>query len=559
MFRAAFLVVASAQLSLAEPSLEVRFAELEKLVLAQQRELQQTRKQVVSQQGHIDELEAAAPRALQAATPTPAPQAAIAAPPAATVLLTSDGTAITADDVVVAMDHMWLVICGALVMMMQSGFAMVECGACRAKNVQSILLKNIMDVCVGTLGWWIFGWSFAYGGPDEDGDGYLDNGFIGDSGYFGMGFGETDASGTQSAGLSGSATTKQLNWFFQWAFCGAAATIVSGGVAERIMFPPYMVFSFLMTAFIYPVVVAWTWGYGWLASMNDVGFMDFAGSGIVHMTGGVGALVAAAIVGPRDGRFDPARQEEFETHNVPLIVLGTFILWFGWYGFNCGSTLSMHTASSGAMAAHVAMNTTLSGASGGLVVMLLRYGMHMKLTGSPKYDLPGMCNGILAGLVSITAGCATVECGSAVLIGTLGGFIMQGASSLVKTIKVDDPLDAFAVHGSCGAWGVLAAAFFDWGNGFDYAHGWSGFSCAADDNGCISGGWGQLMAANVCEVLAITTWVTALTTLVLLPMRVAGILRAPPNLQIEGMDTVKHSPSKAYNLTGEVTSAGFSC
>merc|ERR1712048_1554686 len=224
---------------------------------------------------------------------------------------------------------------------------MLEAGSCRAKNVQSILLKNVVDVCIGTLGWWILGWAFAYGGPADD-DGFLKNGgFMGTEAFAGMGFSEADEeTGIQTGGyVPGSVgTTSQLNWFFQWAFCSAAATIVSGGVAERIMFPPYALFSFLMTSFVYPVVVAWTWGYGWLAAINDVGYMDFAGSGVVHLTGGIGALVAAIIVGPRTGRFDAARAEEFAPHNLSLCVLGTFIHWFGWYGFNCGSTLSLHSA-----------------------------------------------------------------------------------------------------------------------------------------------------------------------------------------------------------------------
>jgi Amt family ammonium transporter len=447
------------------------------------------------------------------------------------------------------MDHMWLILCGALVMFMQAGFAMLEAGTCRAKNVQNILLKNVMDVCMGTIGWWTFGWMFAYGGPLND-DGKLDNGFIGTTGFGGIGFGSVDSDGNQDGGVTAGsvATTSQLNWFFQWAFCGAAATIVSGGVAERIMFGPYLLFSLVMTAFIYPIVVAWTWGYGWLAAVNDVGFMDFAGSGIVHMTGGVGALVAAAVLGPRDGRFDPARASEFDPHNLPLCVLGTFILWFGWYGFNCGSTLSMHSASTGAQAAQVAMNTTIAAATGGLVVLAIRLGMTFKMLGSPKYDLNGMCCGILAGLVSITAPCGTVECGSAFVIGIIGAFVFQGAASLLKFIGIDDPLDAFAVHGACGAWGVLAAALFDWGKGFDYAHGWSGYSCVSDDDGCISGGWGQLFVANLLEIIAIAAWVAVWTAAILVPMRVAGILRAPVDLQGLGMDTMKHSPRKAYNM-----------
>merc|ERR1712176_315757 len=220
------------------------------------------------------------------------------------------------------------------------------------------------DVCVGTIGWFILGWAIAFG------DGHLKN-YVngGGDGFAGSGFSLADDLGNQDGGVPpGTIQSKQLKWVFQWTFCSAAATIVSGGVAERIMFPGYIAFSFLMCFFIYPTVVAWTWGYGWMYTVNDVGFSDFAGGGIVHLTGGVGALMGACVVGPRDGRWDPIREHEFDPHSLPLVVIGTFILWFGWYGFNCGSTLSMHEKLTAAQAAHVAMNTTVSAAVGGLSV-----------------------------------------------------------------------------------------------------------------------------------------------------------------------------------------------
>merc|ERR1719454_2411095 len=203
---------------------------------------------------------------------------------------------------------------------------------------------------------------------------------------------------------------------------------------------------------------------GWLTKpdkdvkkhLNEVGFTDFAGSGIVHLTGGMGALMGAIVVGPRKGRFDQGTSEDaFNPHSLPLVVLGTFILWFGWYGFNCGSTLGMSSTSTGALAAQVAMNTTLAAATGGISVFLIRYAI-MK-----KYDVGGLCNGILAGLVSITAGCGNVESGSAVAIGLIGAFVYQGASMLLVKLKIDDPVDASPVHGACGIWGVLAAGLFD--------------------------------------------------------------------------------------------------
>jgi len=439
-----------------------------------------------------------------------------------------------------ATNHTWLILCGALVMFMQAGFAMVESGCCRSKNVQNILMKNLVDVCVGTLCWWAVGWTLAYGIADGENDAFANS-----KQAFGTGFTEADRNGNFTT------STAMVNWFFQWAFCSAAATIVSGGVAERVQFPGYLVFTIVMTSWIYPVVVHWTWGYGWLAggadySITDTGFMDFAGSGIVHMCGGVGALVGAAVVGAREGRFDAQSADDaFAPHSLPLIVLGTFILWFGWYGFNCGSTLGMASQAQGTMAAQVAMNTTLSAASCGLVVLMLRFAILR------RYDIGGMCNGILAGLVSITAPCGNVECGSAVLIGMIGAFIYQGSSMLLQKLKVDDPIDAFAVHGACGAWGVLAAALFDWGTGWDYFNGWSGWSCVTGDNGCKSGAFAEALGANVMEIFIIAVWTAGFSLLVFVPLRVGGFLRADAETQEKGMDTVKHSPPKAYTMQGE--------
>jgi len=223
--------------------------------------------------------------------------------------------------------------------------------------------------------------------------------------------------------------------------------------------------------------------------------------------------------------------------------MGTFILWFGWYGFNCGSTLGLSTASQGEQAAQVAMNTTIAAATGGLCVFCIRAVLLKGL-----YDIGGFCNGILAGLVSITAPCGTVHSHDAFIIGLLGGFVYQGSSVLLKTLRIDDPIDAFAVHGACGAWGVLAAALFDWGKG-GTAHGWSGFSCKTREDGtCIPDGWSQLIAANIVEIIVICLWVGGLSALIFVPLRLAGLLRADSDLQEKGMDEAKHSPTKAYTI-----------
>jgi len=446
-----------------------------------------------------------------------------------------------------ALDSFWLLICGALVMFMQAGFAMVEAGCCRAKNVQSILLKNLTDAAVGTVGWYIFGWSFAYSGPMLNG--FKENRMAGREAFLGHNFVNDIPSNHQLE-----PTLSPLNWFFQWAFCMTAATIVSGGVAERVNFFGYTIFSFCMTTFIYPIIVAWTWGYGFLADMNQVGYMDFAGSGVVHLTGGIAALVGAAIAGQRTGRFPEDWgvkkrildfPDKFDPHSQPLIVVGTMSLWFGWYGFNCGSTLAMHTAEKGFLAAHVAMNTTLAASVGGIVVFGLRYAMLR------RYDIGGLCNGILAGLVSITAGCATVDHGVAIFIGIFGGCVFQLASAGLKAAKIDDPIDAFAVHGACGMWGVFAAGLLDWGAGYHHAHGWNGFKCnpgtqytASHPCGPENANLGeQLLLANFVEIIVICLWSGGLSAIVFAVLRAAKFLRTTDE---EGGDAKKHSPSKAY-------------
>ncbi|CAJ1399571.1 unnamed protein product, partial [Effrenium voratum] len=368
-----------------------------------------------------------------------------------------------------ALDSLWLCLCGALVMFMHAGFAMLETGSCRAKNASNVLMKNLVNVCVGTIGWWVMGWALAYG----DGNG---TDLFGTTGFFGNGFYTKDATTgviTPVSCTSDGCQSTMLSWFFQWAFCTAGATIVSGGVAERVKGPTYAAYAFVMTSLIYPVIVHWSWGSGWLSTLFDVGYMDFAGSGVVHLTGGVSALAGTVVLGPRKGRF--VNPEEFEAHNLPLVVFGTFALWFGWYGFNPGSTLGMKSGSDGALAAQVAMNTTLAAATGGITVFVLRFAVLR------KYDVGGLCNGILAGLVSITAGCGNMESGSAFATGLIGAIVYQSASMLLQKLKIDDPVDASPVHGFCGIWGVLATTLFDWGKGFDHYHGWSGWDCSLDD------------------------------------------------------------------------------
>merc|ERR1719217_1490640 len=467
---------------------------------------------------------------------------------------------------------MWLLICGTFVFFMHAGFAMLETGNARAKSAQAILIKNLITVCMGTVGWYLLGWSLAYGGDvktakweeggfedcdmDENtmgcGDGYADNGVIGGAHMFaGSGFlGKGEE--VDKAWAEGVITPTGLPtmWFFQWAFCTAGASIVSGGIAERVRFPGYMFFSFCMTAFIYPVVVCSTWGYGWLETFKKdkdgnpiAGYIDFAGSGVVHLCGGIGSLVGAIIVGKRAGRFDPEFDDEFSPHSQPLIVLGTFILWFGWCGFNSGSTLGLSDSGTALLAAHVMMNTTLSAATGGLTVFLLQFAI------TRKFDCAALCNGVLAGLVSITAGCSNVESGSAVFIGFLGAFIYIGSSTLAHKFQIDDPVDASSVHGSCGIWGCIAAALFDFGAGTDKHHGWGGFSATSwtEDGETKYMTTGDALGANLAEVAFVIVWSGGLCGVVFGILMKAGFLRVDEDLEGKGMDHECASPT-AYNI-----------
>merc|ERR1719461_1038500 len=318
---------------------------------------------------------------------------------------------------------------------MQLGFAMLEAGSVSRRNVQNILFKNLMDACLGAVIWFSLGFGVAYG---KDGD----NEFAGESMFFDL------------------PADQHLSFFFQWAFCVTASTIVSGSVAERMKLSSYFIYTFCITAFIYPVVVHWIWdGDGYLSAFNGdnggdgakIPVMDFAGSGVVHMVGGFSGLMGAIFVGPRPGRFED-NGVKYGSHSVPLQLFGTLILWYGWYGFNCGSTLAVDGFSG--VANRVAVTTTLGAAAGGCTV-----GFVTKLL-SKKWNITLTCNGILAGLVSITAPCPVVGPGSALAIGAIGGLVYIAASKLFIRLKIDDPLDAAPVHGFCGYWGVVSVAFF---------------------------------------------------------------------------------------------------
>jgi Amt family ammonium transporter len=327
------------------------------------------------------------------------------------------------------LDTVWVLIAAFLVFFMQAGFGMVEAGFIRAKNTCNILTKNFLDFCMASLGFFAVGYALMFG------DG---NGFLGTKGWFLAGLG-ADAGGVPLYAF----------WLFQAAFCGAAATIVAGGMAERMRFSGYLIYSFIISALVYPIVGHWIWGGGWLAKM---GFADFAGSTVVHTVGGFAALAGTLTLKPRLGKYGvDGKPNVLAGHNIPLASLGVFILWFGWFGFNAGSTLS---AGDGSAIARIAVNTNLAAALGGIAAMAAVW----KSFGKP--DLSMAMNGALAGLVAITAPCAYVEPWAAVLIGASGGLLAVKGVEFLDKLHVDDPVGAVPVHGMCGVWGTICVGIF---------------------------------------------------------------------------------------------------
>lgn len=325
-------------------------------------------------------------------------------------------------------DTMWVLISAFLVFFMQAGFGMVEAGFIRAKNTCNILTKNFLDFCMASLGFFMFGYAIKFG-PG--------NGLFGLKGFFLMG-----AESPVSIPLF-------AFWLFQAAFCGAAATIVAGGMAERMKFQAYLIYSFVISALIYPIVGHWIWGGGWL---SQIGFADFAGSTVVHLTGGIAALVGTMMLGARIGKFNQdGSPNVIAGHSIPLASLGVFILWFGWFGFNPGSTLAV---GDGSLIGRIAINTNLAAAMGGIMAMAAVW----KMFGKP--DLSMAMNGALAGLVAVTAPCAFIEPWAAIAIGAVAGVLVVTAVVVLDKLHVDDPVGAFPVHGVNGIWGTLSIGIF---------------------------------------------------------------------------------------------------
>ena len=395
--------------------------------------------------------------------------------------------AVSADDVDSKLNDFILVVAAALVFFMQAGFAFLGAGLIRSKNTVNYMTKSFLDFCIASLGFWAFGYALMMGGGAA-------SGIIGLEGFFLLDFEDTDL----------------VAWFFQMVFAGTAATIIAGAVAERTKINAYFAYSFIVGALVYPIYGHWAWSdEGWLTQIGP-GFADYAGSGVVHMIGGFLALAGAFVVGPRKGFREG---EDLKGHNMPYVVIGTFILFFGWFGFNINSdSLGLN-----------AVNTLLAGAAGAVSAIYIA----MIRTG--KADIEMGANGALAGLVGITAGCAYVDPWAAVVIGLLAGVIMIAGVHLIKLVlKVDDPVGAISVHGICGAWGLLAVGIFATGHN--------------DVEGLIAGNVEQLVP-QIIGLLVAAAWGLGAGFILFKALDMTMGLRASEEEEMQGLDVPEHGRS----------------
>ncbi len=405
---------------------------------------------------------------------------------------------VTAASNQMSLDTVWTLLAAFLVFFMQAGFAMVETGFTRAKNACNIMMKNLMDFSVGSIAYWAIGFGVMFGATKLGLFG-TDNFFLG------------------SAGLdTAEGIPKFAFWIFQAVFAATAATIVSGAMAERTKFGSYLIYSVFISAIIYPLVGHWIWGGGWLGSK---GMIDFAGSTVVHSVGGWAALAGAIMLGPRLGKYNKDRSSNaIPGHNIPLAALGVFILWFGWFGFNPGSTVSGTNLS----IATIAVTTNLAAAAGAILAMFTAWARF----GKP--DTSMALNGALAGLVAITAPCANVSPLSAIIIGAVGGILVVLSVEFIdKVLHIDDPVGAVSVHGVCGAWGTLAAGLFV-------------ESTYGGVNGLFFGGGSGQFMTQLLGVVSVFVWVFGAATALFWIIKVTAGLRVSAEEELKGLDIGEH-------------------
>jgi Amt family ammonium transporter len=422
-------------------------------------------------------------------------------------------------DVQVALDTVWVLVAGMLVFFMNLGFGLVESGFARAKNTVNIISKNFVVFAIASIAFFIVGWGLMYG------DG---NGFLGLQGLLMLGGADNSPAvgdayqGVYSA-ISWTGVPLMAKFFFQLVFAATAATIVSGAVAERIKYGSFIVFSFLLVAFVYPVVGHWIWGGGWLA---ELGFWDFAGSTVVHSTGAWAALAGVLVLGPRIGKYGKdGKVNAIPGHNMTSALTGAFILWLGWFGFNPGSTMA---ADPGAIS-HIVVTTSMAASAGALAATAVAW----SFLGKP--DLGMTINGALGGLVGITAGCAFVSVGSSLLIGAIAGALVVFGVLLLDKLKIDDPVGALAVHGMGGIFGTLAVGLFAQDV---IAPGTTG-------DGLFFGGGVGLLGSQLAGVAAVGAMVFAVSLALWLIIRATMGVRVSEEEELEGLDIGEHG-NRAY-------------
>ena len=388
-----------------------------------------------------------------------------------------------------AINTVWVALCAALIFFMEAGFALLEAGFVRSKNAMSIIAKVIIDITFGGIAFFIVGFGIAYGSSN---------------GWFALDFGIMN----QDLGL-GLTVSNNLFWFIQLGFAIAAISIVSGALAERMKLFPYAILVIFFCAILYPLVANWVWNpNGWLAVR---GFNDFAGSAAVHAMGGFAALAAAIVLGPRIGKYSKdGKSNTIPGHNLPLASVGAFILWFGWFGFNPGSSLG--AVGNWELIGSVVVNTFLASASGGIATMIYTYFTYTKI------DITMVINGVLAGLVSITAGCNVVGPVSAIIIGAIAGILVDVAVVFFDKIKVDDPVGAIAVHGVNGLFGTLAVGLF------------------AIEGGLFYGGGASLLLTQILGVSAIALFSFTLTFIIMKLLKISIGIRISNEDEEAGID-----------------------
>ncbi|NJM61945.1 MAG: ammonium transporter [Oscillatoriales cyanobacterium RU_3_3] len=417
----------------------------------------------------------------------------------------------------VGMDTMWVMVAGMLVFFMNAGFGMLETGFCRQKNAVNVLAKNLIVFALSIIAYWAIGFALMF----SDG-----NGFVGSSGGF---FLWNVADNSPATGEAYQGIFDSLNWtgvplnakfFFQLVFAGTAATIVSGAVAERIKFMDFLIFCLLLVGIAYPITGHWIWGGGWLAK---AGFWDFAGSTVVHSVGGWAALMGAAFLGPRIGKYRDGETVALPGHNMSIATLGCLILWLGWFGFNPGSTMAVDPNA----IAHIAITTNTAGAFGGVAATITAW----LYLGKP--DLSMIINGILAGLVGVTASCAWVNVPNSAIIGIIAGVLVVFAVTFFDNLKIDDPVGATSVHLVCGVWGTLAVGLFADGPN-------TGIYTAGPAAGLlVGGGFGQLWSQLV-GIVSVGGMTVLLSTIFWVALKALLGIRVTPAEEAEGLDIGEH-------------------